>query len=306
MTSDRINIVTTAGPILLGQHPPGSPEWHALRANGLGGSEIGAVLGLSPFESRFSLWHRKAGQIADVEQNAQMEWGTRLEAVILAKYKEEHDGLRLKQPGTYAPADRPWQIANPDLWTAERVADAKTSRFGDGYGEDGTDQIPPHVRVQLVWYMDVLQVERGDIALLIGGSDYREYSIQYDASEAEFIRNEGAKFLDDIARRARPDIDGHSATYDAVKELHPDIVPDTVQLDNATARAYIAARSALKAAEEEARRATSTVADLMGDAKTAEWDGTTIARRQARGDGLPYVVAGRNLPDITNEERRSA
>ncbi len=290
--------------VLVGTFEIGSPEWHAARANGLGGSEIGAVLGLSPFESRFSLWHRKAGMIEPVEQTPAMEWGTRLEQPILKKYAEVHaDDLTewAVHPGTYCTDDRPWQIANPDAVAADRIVDAKFSMFGDGWGEDGSDEVPPHIRTQGVWYCDVLDRPFFDIACLIGGYDYREYRIQFDSVEADLLRRRGAAFLDDLARRARPDIDSHTETYETIKELHPDIAPDTVMLDNDTAREFISAKAAAKVADERARLATSVVADRMGDAQKAEWDGTVVARRQVRGDSRPFVVIGRNLPDLTDE-----
>ncbi len=121
--------------ILIGYFPPGSDEWHAARANGLGGSEVGAVLGLSPYDSKFSLWFRKAGATEPVEVTPPMEWGTRLEPVILGKYRDVHPGLDYSWENvTFCRQDRPWQIANPDLLATDRVIDAKFSLYGDGWG----------------------------------------------------------------------------------------------------------------------------------------------------------------------------
>ena len=47
------DLVTTAA--------AGTPEWHASRTRALGGSEIAAVVGLSPWQSAFGLWHLKRG-----------------------------------------------------------------------------------------------------------------------------------------------------------------------------------------------------------------------------------------------------
>lgn len=288
---------------LVGQFVPGSPEWHAARALGLGGSEIGAVLGLSPWESRFSLWHRKAGMIAAVETTPEMEWGTRLEPVILAKYCDEHPELDYSvRNGTFCHADRSWQVANPDLLAVDRVVDAKFSMFGDGWGEPRTDEIPVHIRAQALWYCDVLGLDRADLAVLVGGCDYREYVVTYDAAEAEQLRDAAVEFLATIARNERPDIDEHSATYQAIKEMHPDIDPVDVDLDDVIARRFILAKAAEKQAKATAQHACSLVADAMGNAQKAKWDGHTIATRQARGDGTPFVVAGRNLPDLSSEE----
>lgn len=287
---------------LIGTFEPGSPEWHAARTHGVGGSEIGTILGLSPFDSRFALWHRKAGNIGQVDENDEMEWGKRLEPPILGKYQETHPDLDYDvRNGTFVHTDRPWQIANPDLLAKDRVVEAKLSLFGDGWGEPGTDEVPPHVRCQVLWYMDVLEVEAADICVLIGGFDYREYVVEYGQGEAIELRTAAVEFLDTIERGERPDIDEHSATYQAIKELHPDIDPIEVELDNLTARTYITAKNAEKEAKARAQHATSLVADAMGAAQRATWDGETVCRRQARGDGLPYVVAARDLPVLEME-----
>lgn len=296
--------------VLVGRWPNGSPEWHAARAHSLGGSEIAAVLGLSPYDSRFSLWHRKAGEIGPVETTPEMEWGTRLETAITAKFFDEHpehsdeDG----PAGTWAHPDRPWQHANPDRLiyrlnengtvTVVALLETKFSLFGDGYGQPGTDEVPIHVRTQALWYLDVLGLDHATVAVLVGGYDYREYTITYDPDEAAQLVTAGAAFLDDVANRVRPDIDDHTATYQAVKEMHPDITGAEVELTDDTAIAFIDAKHAEKAAKDRARQATARVADEMGNARRAVWNDRTIATRQARGDSTPYVVAARGLTPV--------
>lgn len=281
---------------LIGHFEPGSPDWHAARRDGLGGSEIAPILGLSPFESRFSLWHRKAGMAAPVQESPEMEWGKRLEPVILQKYRDEHPELDFRvRNGTFAHDDRPWQIANPDLLAVDRVVEAKFSMFGDGWGEPGTDEIPPYYRTQVLWYCDTLGVDRADVIVLIGGCDYREFTVAYDEAEAAELRTAALEFLESIAQDDRPSIDAHSATYEVIREMHPEITEADVDLDDTLALGFIEAKAAEKAAKEQAQLATSLVADAMGQSKRALWGGRTIATRQARGDGHPYVVAARNL-----------
>lgn len=291
---------------LIGTFRPGSQEWHDARAEGVGGSEVGAILGLSPWESRFSLWHRKRGLIGPVEETPEMEWGTRLEPVILAKYRDEHPDWShvadVTTQGTFVDSDRPWQVANPDLWGGDRVVDAKFSMFGYGWGEPGTDEVPPHVRCQIVWYMDVLGVEVGYLAVLVGGCDYREYIVEYDPEEALFLRSQVALFLDEVANDVRPDVDAHTQTYQTIRELHPEIDGTDIDLDTDIAHRYVTARHELKAAQEREQFARSAVADSMGNAKRARWDDYTIATRQAKGGGTPFVVAGRQLPEPTEFE----
>ncbi|MFC0626124.1 YqaJ viral recombinase family nuclease [Kribbella deserti] len=298
---------------LVGTFKPGSDEWHAARAKGLGGSEIAAVLGLSPFESRYSLWHRKAGLIGPVAESPEMEWGTRLENAVCDKHREVHNLGSLLQPsGTYRHSERPWQIANPDRLRSDfdghivSLLEAKTSPFGDRWGATDTDEIPVHVRAQVMWYLDTLGLDTGHVAVLISGLDYREYVLEYDADEAQLLRDAAVEFLATLAAGTPPPIDDHEATYKAVQEMHPDIDPVSHELSTPVARAFIAARAGLDAAKAVERQAKSAVAAEMGNAHTATWNGYTIANRQARGDGTPYVVTAKNLPDLTTETEAAA
>lgn len=284
---------------LIGHFEPGSPDWHAARAHGIGGSEVAPILGLSPFESQFSLWHRKAGLIAPVDERPEMEWGKRLEPAILAKYREAHPELDFRtRNGTFTRTDRPYQIANPDLLAVDRVVEAKFSMFGDEFGEPGTDEIPVYYRCQVIWYLDVLDLDQADVAVLVGGCDYREYTVRYDPAEADLLRQAAVEFLDRVNRLERPDIDAHGATYEAIREMHPEITDADVELDPTIAARYVTARAALADATDAEQHARSLVADAMGNAKKATWDGRTIATRQARGDGRPYLVAARNVHHI--------
>jgi putative phage-type endonuclease len=283
-----------SAPVFVGDFPPGSPEWHAARQQGIGGSEIAAVLGLSPWESRFSLWHRKRGLLAAVEVNDSMYWGTRLEPVIRDEFERRHavsDGIRVEQAGTWRHEDRPWQVANPDGFilglivedgeTPHSLLEIKTARDGDRWGEPGTDEIPVYYRTQCLWYLDVFGLQTCHVAVLIAGSDYREYRVEYAADEAAFMRDKARDFLDELDTNQRPDIDSHSATYQVVRELHPDIEDVKFDVPGEIATPYLDALTAYKAAEAEKKRAAAVLADAMGNARRAMFDGDQIAMRAA-------------------------
>lgn len=71
-----------------------TPEQKARRMSGLGGSDIAAALGVSPWKTPMQLWYEKMGMLADYEDptNAAMEWGSRLERPILDKFAEDYRG----------------------------------------------------------------------------------------------------------------------------------------------------------------------------------------------------------------------
>jgi putative phage-type endonuclease len=301
--------------VYLGQWEPGSPEWHAARAGRIGGSDIAAILGLSPWTSRFSLWHERKGLVPPQAEKPEMTWGKRLEPVICDAFQEGHPNLGVLrvEGAVFAHDDRPWQVASPDARLYARRLDfnvavsgleVKTDRFDDGWGKTGTDEIPVYYQCQVQWCMDVFDLPEWHVAFLCSGSDYREYVIKASASDQAFMRAEAEAFLASLDAGERPDIDEHGATYETVRALHPDIdrgPAGDIELSADTAAPYCRARKALAAAEGEERRAKTVVLDAMGRARRALFGEQVIATRQARGDGTPYLVAGKDLPHFPED-----
>lgn len=304
--------VTTdaAAPIVLGSFEPGSDAWHAARAQGIGGSEIAAVLGLSPYESRFSLWHRKKGLIGPVEESEEMYWGKEHEPAICRRFAREHPEWFVRGSFTYAAAGRPWQIANPDrnLWPTDShiddrvpaaVLEAKTARDDIGWGEEGTDAIPVWYRCQCQWYMDVTGARRCYVAVLIAGSEYREYVVDYDPADALRMRQAAAEFMRSLAADERPNIDGHSATYQAIREI-PDGLDDVdVEIGTALRDRFHAAQDAYWLAEDELTACKGELLDEIGTGRRAVCERERVATRTVR-DGKTYQF----LPARTRRNAR--
>lgn len=281
-------------------------EWLAerLRLNGVGGSEIAAVVGLSPFESRFSLWHRKMGFARPQVENVQMKWGRRLERAIAEEFADQHPEFWVRNTGMWRNKERDWQFSSPDRllrfrgtsWTPvdafteppqRSLLEVKLAHDGQDWGEPGTDQIPVYYRCQLIWYMDCLGLDVAYLAVLIGGMDLREYVLAYDAEEAEYLRQEAEAFRWTLEVGERPSIDEHGATYRVVRELHPDIDDVEIELNAELADQYRAAVADFKAAEAAKQKATSEVLDAMGTARRATYGGDSIAIRVSGRAGNP-------------------
>lgn len=278
----------------LGTFVPGTPAWTAVRASALGGSEVAAVLGLSPWESRFSLWHKKSGQLPPSEDTDVMRWGRWLEEPIARAFAATHPEYRVRRTGTWISRQRTWQLATPDrlLSTPDgpAVLEIKTSHNADEWGEPGTDEVPIFYRTQALWQLDTLGLSRAHLAVLISGSDYREYVVDWNIAEVFVLREAGREFLDTVERDERPDIDEHTATYRTVRALHPLIDDVEVEIAPTLAEQYRAAVAEYKAAEDAKRRAAAEVLDALGSGRRAVVAGESIAIRvPGSGDGLPFL-----------------
>ena len=267
-----------------------SPEWRAARSQGLGGSEIAAVLGLSPWCSKFTLWHRKAGMVDQEPDNASMSWGRRLEDPIADKFAETHSHLRLVRTGTWRSKERPWQIANPDRFAygvPSGILECKTAHAMNGWEWD--NGVPVYYRTQGLWYLDVFGMTTCHFAVLIGGSDYREFTVEYDKVEVRLMRDAAEEFLSSIRDGRRPAIDESDSTYATVRELHPEIDGTEKVISDEVAAQYLAACTAEKSVKDWKRRASAALLDEMGKARYALFEGERVAMRTAVKDNPPFL-----------------
>jgi putative phage-type endonuclease len=298
-------------PVVQGWFTPGSEEWREFRRWRLGGSEIAAVLGLSPYESPLSLWLRKMGLAGSQAKRAEMEWGNRLEPVVADKFFEGNGVHRwgIGTPATYTHPERDWQAASPDAFvsytssaaeSADSILEVKTHPYGDGWGVPGTDQIPVYYRTQVLWYLSVLGLDHAHVAVLISGCDYREYKIVLDTqawTDTQILIDAGAKFIESMRRDQRPDIDSHDETYQVLREQHPEIHNDEEYDLGELGLDYLETKDILTLAERIHKTTRAEVLDAMGSANYGTYLKERIVRRQAKGvDGLPFLASTRKDP----------
>jgi len=163
------------------------------RSTGIGASEVGAALGLSRFVSPYALWARKTGRLDDQEQTAAMEWGLRLQDPILAAYNDRHPTERARRnSATRMYKAWPHLFATPDGWVTARhgrpgVVDAKAPRSADGWGADGSTEVPPDYYAQAQVQCLVYDAPWCDLAVLFHGSDFREYRILANRADQRLI-----------------------------------------------------------------------------------------------------------------------
>lgn len=299
---------------------PGSPEWLAE----ITASKVPAILGLSPWESRFSLWYRMAGAVPEDPQTPQQTRGHYLEDGV-ARYVADQYGLTLIAGGCWRNLHRSWQVASPDRlavdpkalhripWgvsassSATAVVEVKTAADWEEWGPDGSDDVPAYYRAQAVWQCDTLGLPVAYMGVLLPYLELRSYVIEPKPGEAEFIRERCLEFLATLADGDHPDVDADDATWVTIRKLHPDIGGD-VDVPPELAVGYARSVLDLRAAKTEHGLQRNRLAFHMGSARRARLDGQTLAIRQPSSSGVPYVKASgdRTLQAIVRDELTSS
>lgn len=271
---------------------PGSAEW--LRF--ITASKVAAIVGTSPYESRFSLWHRMAGNLPPQAQTDDMTRGHYLEPAIRQWFTDQHPEFVTSGPMWITHPEHPWAGATLDGLTGadnDCPLEVKTAR----YAWEWVDGVPPGYVDQCQWQAFILDAPRVHVAALVD-MEFIERVIERDDDRIAYLLAECATFRDSLHRGEPPALDDSTHTYQAIRVLHPDIDPEAVDVTTRAAVDFIAARRELTTAEARWNLARSEMADLMGSAQRATHDGQTVAIRKARNGGTPWVEAPRTLPEI--------
>ena len=287
-----IEDVTFNGALNLGVFDSGSPEWHALRNDGIGGSEIGTIMGLNPWESAFALWAKRTGQIPDPPLSGwSIRFGRAFELPMLQLWAEEHPEYEVWLTGTWQHREHDFMLANPDALAQHRetgewiVVEIKTSR-------GSWNVTPPNYVAQVMHYMEVLDLKRS-VIVAVAGWNYEERWVDFDQFESDAQIAAAKRFWGHLQDMEKPDWDGSKATYEAVRYINPLIEDDEVDVGG-MGFALVDAHLTMQKAEQLLNQCKSQVLDLMGNAKYGyvmkdgkKW---VVAQRQARGQGKPWLV----------------
>ena len=280
----------------LGVFDSGSAEWHDLRSRGIGGSEIGTIMGLNPWESAFALWAKRTGQIPDPPLTGwSIRFGKAFEQPVLELWAEEHPEFEVFLTGTWQHPKYNYILANPDALAKHRetgewvVVEIKTSR-------GSWTESPPNYVAQVLHYMTVLHLKKA-VIVAVAGWNYEERWVDFDEFQADAQLAAATRFWNHLQNVEKPEWDGSKATYDAVRYMNPDIQDDEVDLEK-FGYVLLEANNNFDKSEALLNEAKSIVLDLMGNAKYGyimrNGEKVVVAQRQSRGQGKPWLVVKGN------------
>lgn len=271
--------------------------WLEERRTGIGGSDIGILLGLSTYKSPYQLWEDKTGKVpVDDSMSEPARWGTILEPVVAQEYarqkgvKVQRVNKMMRHPEhSFACANIDRAVVNPEIagnvrfkdgrLTTDRILEVKTaSAFQrDRWGEEMTDQIPPLYLCQGIWYAGVTKTAYCDTAVLIGGQTFKRYETPADAAVFQRFLELAGKFWDQVQKDIPPD----PRDYEDAKYIWPDHVPLKENIIGPADVLLVEKLRAQKAREKEIQaeidETQTEISKLFGDAEALTHGGEKIA-----------------------------
>lgn len=183
-------------------------HWIDMRKHKVGGSDVAAIMGLSPFKGQtpYKVWAEKTGLAdpEDISGEPNVEWGSRLEKAIAKKFSDNHPSFFVwtgtpLYVDTFVNPERPWAMATVDGLVRDAgngdehlaILEIKTAHFHSAkyWGESGSGAsgVPVYYLTQVYHYMSVTGLHKAYVAVLIDGCDYREYEIDFDPTEVRAV-----------------------------------------------------------------------------------------------------------------------
>lgn len=175
----------------------------------LGGSDVAAILGISPWRTPLDVYLDKVeGKRPDDPAKAQIfRRGARMEPYILDLLTEEH-GIQIVNRGQrYRDQQHDFIAAEIDAEaaTGENIEVKSANQFAaKNWGAEWTDEIPVYYTAQAMHGMMVHPADATIFPVLIGSDDFRVYRVERDEETIDAIRDKEVEFWDRVQRRDPP------------------------------------------------------------------------------------------------------
>lgn len=267
---------------------PETPAWDRSRNNGIGASEIAAIVGLSKWQTPLHVYERKVNGTGSDYDNRAMRIGRALEETVINEFCEE-TGIDVKTypcPMVHHPNHREFR-ATPDAeLEGGLLIDAKTAnwRMADEWGEPWTDDIPAEYLCQVQWQMYVTGRDFCYVAALLGGSDLRCYGVDRNDRLIDFLVEAAHEFWGRVEDCSAPPPDfSHRSTPELIWGIYGTVEDDEVVTLDDDARAWWTAYEqigrSIKVAEKERDELKARVSAAIGSHRGGDLgDGRWIKR----------------------------
>lgn len=269
-------------------------EWLQARRSGIGGSDIAAIVGASPYATAYDIYQSKTEEPED-EESEFAYWGHILEDTVAREFSKRMDlkvqnvNFLMRHPEhSWAIANIDRAIVNPAIagnvrfkngeLTTDMILECKTASeyVGKDWGEEETDEVPDQYQCQGQWYMAVTNAQVLYMAVLIGGNKFRIYRIERNQELIDYLFSEAESFwFNHILAGVSPEPGNLENAKDKFRKCNPDTTID-IQADSAEVSildTYVELKAAEKQLKIDIEEAQKNLICLIGNNETITIDG---------------------------------
>ncbi len=257
-------------------------EWLDIRSKFIGGSDAGAVVGMNPYKSRYSLWAEKTNKVPPFEGNTTTRVGAYLEQLVAEMFEEETGKKVRKKNSTMVNDLYPFACANVDRMIVGEKAFLEiktTNSFPIMKSLRNSEEFPEAYYCQVVHYLAVTGLEKAYLAVLINCRELKIYEMERDQAEIDALMGAEEAFWKLVETETPPSVDGDESTTETLKTLYPNANGETVDLFayNSLLDQYCDLTSQIKALSDLKEEVGNRVKEFMKEAGKGESDRFSVS-----------------------------
>ena len=278
-------------------------EWLQIRRGYFGGTDAGAIVGMNPYSSAFSVWAEKTGQTPEFEGNISTKVGNQLEDFVARLFASETGKKVQRINFTLVNPAYPWACANVDreIMGEDAILEIKTTSSWDVSKMTRNGEYPDQWLCQMTHYLAVTGCQKAYLAVLIECRELKIFELERDEDELRALMGAEKDFWDSyIVPVKTPPVDGHSATTDAIRKIFPQDEGGAADLSDYTAllmRRKILNEN-IKAIRQEMDGIDNDIKIAMGGASVGKCGIFSVSWKTQRTAGLDRDKIREDYPDI--------
>ncbi len=275
-------------------------EWLKIRKQYIGGSDAGAILGMNPYSSPYSVWAEKTGKIPGFEGSITTKVGNYLEEFV-AQMFEDDTGKKVRRCNFTLVNDQyPWACANLDREVVgeDALLEIKTTNSYINVKKFRNGEYPEQWYAQMTHYLAVTGKKKAYLAVLSECRNFQTFELDRDELEIAALMQAEKEFWDKVKHNTPPAPDGSDSTSDAIKTIFSMDDGGTVDLfgmDQLFRQRKIFA-DLKKDTEEHIAEIDNQIKVQMGSASKATCGNYTVSWKMQKTAGLDREAIKRDFP----------
>lgn len=258
----------------------GTDKWLEWRKQGITATEAASIMYPSKWGSPLSIYTDKLGltQKSQDDSDGFMEWGHRIEDLLVNKFMEQHKGFTVCTQGRLYQRD--WAKCSLDAQCFDEKGVPVIIECKTGQHEEKWDPIPERYYAQVQWQMYVTGIRKAYFSVLIQGHIWFEREVEYCPEYVKQLKEKCFYVWDCIQRKEAPATLGDfESDKTAIAALAGESghSGEPVDVDTDTVGKYIALKEAYEKAEKEFNDFKNSLAFKMVDHSKLLCEGKTFA-----------------------------
>ncbi len=277
--------------------------WLKMRMEGVGGSDVSKLVGLSKYGSAYDVWLDKMGLSPEIPPNIPMRMGVLLEPIIKELFTEE-TGLQVRSAGLHRSRENPFMQVTIDGATADGGVLECKSLGGFVSHEWDNDQVPDHAELQIMHGLAVTGRSHGWAAGLVDGRTFILREVARDEALIKDIISLEKEFWENhVLTKTEPPVTAVSRNGVMARYLNEE--PDAV-FDMDEAQWFLLkerlALAAVKSKEADADKylAETELRAMVENAEYVKVNGETVATLRSTGTFASSRFVAEH-PDVAKE-----